>query len=72
VDFIIHGVLHHDVPPLEIARLAILVPMPNTVLQHLMVHLFVPFSGNTLHPVDVHQFTVIRAFGETKRVVAMV
>jgi hypothetical protein len=67
VDFTIHVVLHRDVPPLELAHLAVLVPIPNIALHHLRVHLFVLFSVNILHPVDVHEFTVIRADGENKK-----
>jgi hypothetical protein len=33
VDFTIHVVLHHDVTPLDLTHLAILVPTPNTVFQ---------------------------------------
>jgi hypothetical protein len=68
VDFTIHVVIHHDVSPLELINLTIILPMPYDVLQDLSF----PLYFDIFNPVDVHEFLVSMADGETKTVVALV
>jgi hypothetical protein len=71
VDFTIHIVIHDNVPPIELTHLTSIVPTPDAVLQNLMLNHIPPLSFNIFNPVDVHEFLVGWADGETQTVVAL-